>query len=82
MPPAESRKCGARSTPACRVNYHHHFQVEHGQRIYDDTDSTYLQIGEHQFDERHVIQLWINLMLVSWSVSRLYYSPLASQSQY
>jgi hypothetical protein len=49
----------------CNINYHHNFRVEGGRRIYYDADIfDIIQIGEHQFVERKVIELWITLMVV------------------
>ncbi|KAF8074791.1 hypothetical protein FPV67DRAFT_1408151 [Lyophyllum atratum] len=52
---------------ACQINYHHGFRVEKGRRIYYDGMPEIIQAGEHQFFERKVIQMWITLMLVSWT---------------
>lgn len=53
----------------CRINYHHNFRIENGQRIYHNGIPDVIQVGEHQFIERRVVDLWINMMLVSWSVA-------------
>jgi hypothetical protein len=37
-------------------------------RTYYDGIPDVIQVGEHQFAERRLIQLWITLMLVSWQV--------------
>lgn len=53
----------------CRINYHHNFQVKDGTRYYYDFTSTLpeiIQVGEHQFVERVVIETWKTLMLVAW----------------
>lgn len=52
----------------CKINYHHNFYVEGGQRVYYDTVPEIIQVGEHQFVERRVIDMFITLMLVSWYV--------------
>ena len=53
---------------ACQINYHHNFCVNKGQRIYyDGTIPDVLQVSEHQFVERKVVNLWITLMVVSWT---------------
>jgi hypothetical protein len=53
-------------SPGCQVNYHHNFRVEAGERIYYDGIPEIIQVGEHQFVEQQVVEMWINLMLVSW----------------
>jgi hypothetical protein len=50
----------------CNTNYHHNFHVKDGIRIYYYGVPDVVQIGEHQFAEKRLIQLWITLMLVSW----------------
>jgi CxC5 like cysteine cluster associated with KDZ transposases len=55
----------------CKINYHHNFYVEGGQRVYYDTVTDIIQVGEHQFVEWKVIDLFIMLMLVSWYVHLL-----------
>lgn len=37
-----------------------------GARTYYNGIPDVIQIGEHQFAEKRLIQLWITLMLVSW----------------
>ena len=51
----------------CKVNYHHNFRVHEGQRIYYDEIPDLIQVGEHQFAERKLIDLWILMMLLSWT---------------
>ena len=55
----------------CEVNYHHNYCVEKGKRIYYSGNGIpeILQVGEHQFAERKLVQLWVTMMLVSWYVS-------------
>jgi hypothetical protein len=55
----------------CQTNYHHNFQVQDGIRTYYNGIPVNIQIGEHQFAEKRLIQLWISLMLVSWQVCYL-----------
>lgn len=33
-----------------------------------------IQVGEHQFAEKQLIELWITMMLVSWQVFNLCFS--------
>ncbi|KAF8799170.1 hypothetical protein BYT27DRAFT_7228010 [Phlegmacium glaucopus] len=51
----------------CNVNYHHNYQVYQGQQIYYDGIPEILQIGEHQFAERKLVNIWIMMMLLSWT---------------
>ena len=69
-------------TLGCKVNYHHNFYIFQGRRIYYSTGiPDVIQVGEHQFVERKVIELWITLMVVSWTsatnCARLYNSALS-----
>lgn len=59
-------------TVDCKMNYHHNFYVEGGQRVYYNIAMDIIQVGEHQFVERKVINLFITLMLVSWYVHSVY----------
>jgi hypothetical protein len=56
----------------CNINYHHNFYVEGGERVYYDTIPEIIQVGEHQFVEQRVINMFITLMLVSWYVLSLH----------
>ena len=47
---------------ACEINYHCNFKVYKGERMYYDTLPDIIQIGEHQFAERCVIEMWLALM--------------------
>ncbi|KAF8814161.1 hypothetical protein BYT27DRAFT_7082804, partial [Phlegmacium glaucopus] len=53
----------------CKVNYHHNYHVYKGQRIYYDTVPDIIQVGEHQFAEQKLINLWISMMLLSWTLA-------------
>ena len=50
----------------CQTNYHHNFKVKDGVRTYYNEIPSIIQVGEHQFAEKRLIQLWITMMLVSW----------------
>ncbi|KAF8056266.1 hypothetical protein FPV67DRAFT_650208 [Lyophyllum atratum] len=53
---------------SCHVNYHHNYRVEKGQRIYyDGPVPEIIQVGEHQFMERKMVQMWITMMLMAWT---------------
>ena len=49
------------------MNYHHNYRVHKGQRIYYDTIPEILQIGEHQFAELKLVNMWVMMMLLSWT---------------
>lgn len=51
----------------CKINYHNNFRVFQGQRMYYDGIPDILQIGEHQFAETKLVELWITMMLLSWT---------------
>ena len=69
----------------CKTNYHHNFRVFAGQRTYYTTTTIpdIIQVGEHQFVETKVINLWINMMLLSWTsatnCARLYNLAIGGQ---
>lgn len=48
--------------PACGINYHHNFQVSNGEHIYYGGVPDILQVGEHQFVEKKVVEMWMLLM--------------------
>lgn len=52
---------------ACKINYHHNFYVQSGIRNYYSGIPDILQVAEHQFVERKLVNLWITLMVVSWT---------------
>ena len=47
---------------ACKTNYHHNFQVYQGWRTYYGGIPDILQVGEHQFVERPVVEMWLTMM--------------------
>ena len=49
------------------MNYHHNYRVHQNQRIYYDGILEILQIGEHQFAELKLVNMWIMMMLLSWT---------------
>jgi len=72
----------AKILEACKVNYHHNFCVQENKRIYyNDAIPDVVQVGEHQFVECCVIELWINSIVVSWTsamnCARLYNATLS-----
>jgi len=56
------------SCKACNINYHHNFRVKEGQRIYYDNIPDIIQVGEHQFVEKRVIEMWRTNMNIAWFV--------------
>lgn len=48
------------------MNYHHNYCVYQGQWIYYNGIPEILQIGEHQFAELKLVNMWIMIMLLSW----------------
>ncbi|KAF8989805.1 hypothetical protein BDZ89DRAFT_974611, partial [Hymenopellis radicata] len=54
----------------CDTTYHHNYRVQHRQRTYYDSISSCIQIGEHCFAERRVLDQWrINMNLAWYAVS-------------
>lgn len=51
-----------RQSIACEINYHHNFKVFKGIRTYYGDIPDIVQISEHQFVERQVIEMWLALM--------------------
>ncbi|KAF8870548.1 hypothetical protein BD779DRAFT_1478769 [Infundibulicybe gibba] len=51
----------------CSTNYHHNFSVHGGLRTYYGGVPDIIQIGEHQFVEQVVLNLFTGMMLVSWT---------------
>jgi hypothetical protein len=50
----------------CNTNYHNNFSVHNGRRTYYSGKPTFIQVGEHQFVEDRVVELWTNQMLLGW----------------
>ena len=51
---------------ACSTNYHNDYSVKGDIRTYYEGLPSVVQIGDHQFVERAVLNLFIALMLNSW----------------
>ncbi|KDQ48967.1 hypothetical protein JAAARDRAFT_144139, partial [Jaapia argillacea MUCL 33604] len=51
----------------CNINYHHNYFVHDGMRTYYNGIPDVIQVAEHQFVERRLIELWTTLMLVAWT---------------
>ncbi|KAF8060185.1 hypothetical protein FPV67DRAFT_1674149 [Lyophyllum atratum] len=52
---------------SCNVNYHHNYSVKKDKRTYYDGIPEIIQVGEHQFMEQKLVQLYMTMMLVSWT---------------
>ncbi|KDR76382.1 hypothetical protein GALMADRAFT_480195 [Galerina marginata CBS 339.88] len=52
---------------SCNTNYHHNFSVKSGFRLYYGGVPDIIQIGEHQFFEKKVLNIFIAMMLISWT---------------
>ena len=52
---------------ACKINHHHNFYVQSGIQHYYHGTLDILQVAEHQFVKRKLVNLWITLMVVSWT---------------
>jgi CxC5 like cysteine cluster associated with KDZ transposases len=49
--------------------YHNNFFVVDGERHYYGGVPDVIEIGKHHFMEREVIEMFVNLMLISWYVA-------------
>lgn len=56
--------------PGCNSNHHHNYYVKGGQRTYYSDPGRYLQVADHYFVERHLIDVWITYMVVAWYAHR------------
>ncbi|EDR07736.1 uncharacterized protein LACBIDRAFT_298235 [Laccaria bicolor S238N-H82] len=69
----------------CKVNYHSNFHVHQGKRVYYGGIPDVIQVGEHQFVEHKVVELWVTLMVVSWTsatnCTRFYNTALSCNQQ-
>jgi hypothetical protein len=52
---------------ACSTNYHHEYSVKDDVRTYYRGVPDVLEVGDHQFAEREVLNLFTGLMLISWT---------------
>ncbi|TFK83121.1 hypothetical protein K466DRAFT_440648, partial [Polyporus arcularius HHB13444] len=52
---------------ACQTNYHHEFAVHKGIRSYYSGFPSAVQVSEHKFIERSVLQHFMTLHLLSWT---------------
>lgn len=52
----------------CRTSYHNNYRVFNGQRTYYPGIPQLIQIGEHQFVEVTVVEVWRAEMLFGWYI--------------
>jgi CxC5 like cysteine cluster associated with KDZ transposases len=50
----------------CLTNYHNNFSVCNDVRTYYAKKPPYIQVGEHQYVEGQLIDLWTGQMLLGW----------------
>jgi hypothetical protein len=50
----------------CNTTYYHNYSVYQGTRTYYQTIPNAIQVGEHHYVQREVLDMFINLMLISW----------------
>ena len=55
----------------CSTNYHHNLSVSADLCTYYGGVPDIIQVGEHQFIEKRVLNLFIRMMLVAWYVCLL-----------
>ena len=56
----------------CNTNYHHDYSVKDDVRTYYEGVPDVIKVGDHQFVEREVLNLFTGLMLISWCVHWLH----------
>ena len=53
----------------CQTAYYNNYSVKDGmRRYYDGTIPDIIQVGEHQFVEKKVVNMWRTDMNISWYV--------------
>ena len=55
-----------RIKPGCKTSYYHNYSVHNRERHYYQGVPEFLEVGDHQFVERRLVELWITLMGTSW----------------
>ncbi|THV06826.1 hypothetical protein K435DRAFT_644489 [Dendrothele bispora CBS 962.96] len=50
----------------CKTTYHNNFSVCQGTRTYYEDIPQFLQVGEHQFVEDHLVDSWVGMILLGW----------------
>ncbi|KAJ7629156.1 hypothetical protein DFH06DRAFT_1141160 [Mycena polygramma] len=70
----------------CRAPYYPNYVVRDGVLIYHDRIPNEIQVGEHQYIERTVLNLFLNLMLISWTSAtngaRVYHESLSQPNHF
>ncbi|KAJ7351332.1 hypothetical protein DFH08DRAFT_957652 [Mycena albidolilacea] len=56
-----------RPPEGCHARYYPNYVVRDGIRTYYDKIPDAIQVGEHQYVDRTVLKLFLNLMLISWT---------------
>jgi hypothetical protein len=52
----------------CRYSYQNNYSVHRGVRYYYGGIPDYIQVSEHQFVEKKLVGMWVDMMLVGWLV--------------
>ncbi|KAG9005693.1 hypothetical protein FRB90_010254 [Tulasnella sp. 427] len=66
--PAYSVHLRCHASNGCRTDYHHNYYVQDGKRRYYGGVPDVIQIGEHHFVQKKVVEMWQGLMLHAWYV--------------
>ncbi|KAJ6536225.1 hypothetical protein B0H19DRAFT_1271016 [Mycena capillaripes] len=70
----------------CQTNYHNKFSVHAGVRTYYAGIPELIQIGEHQFAELKLVNMWISSMLLGWfsatNCAKLYDIALSDRAKH
>ncbi|PPQ84237.1 hypothetical protein CVT26_013001 [Gymnopilus dilepis] len=53
--------------PTCKTTYHNNYSVSNRIRTYYPGVPDAIEVGKHQFISRDVVNMFINLMLISWT---------------
>ncbi|KAF8225620.1 hypothetical protein L208DRAFT_1128618, partial [Tricholoma matsutake] len=68
----------------CKTSYHHNYYIKQDFRYYYAQQPPIIKVGEHQFVDRKVIDLWIDVMVISHTsatnCSRLYHRSFSRHS--
>ncbi|KAJ7051020.1 hypothetical protein C8F01DRAFT_1343341 [Mycena amicta] len=69
----------------CHTRYYPNYSVSAGTRSYYTKIPDVIQVGTHQYVERRVLELFINLMLISWTsatnAARIYDASLSKPEE-
>ena len=52
----------------CRYSYQNNYSVHRGVHYYYGGIPDYIQVSEHQFVEKKLVGMWVDMMLVGWLV--------------